>query len=152
MSLKAFDMHKCIFCPYKSIRSNLKRHLTSTGKKGVRCTALKNVISLEVWTNGILPHYSKNASMPDLREYKKQSPRKRKKLKALGSRKQMKNRTDEIFKSVCSAADDMEVTVPELLGLLLTRCTRKQKYTSIRPLPTPTRCKLDHLGSWGPKK
>jgi len=71
MSLKAFDMHKCIFCPCKSIRKNLKRYLTSAGKKGPRCPALKKVIPCDVWTNNILPHYSENAPMPNIDGYKK---------------------------------------------------------------------------------
>ena len=46
MPLKKADMHKCIFCPAKLIRTNLKRHLTSAGKKGPRCPDLKKVVQL----------------------------------------------------------------------------------------------------------
>ena len=53
MSLKAFELHNCILCPYKSIRKDMKKHLTSTGKKGPRCPGLKNVIPSDVWVNQI---------------------------------------------------------------------------------------------------
>ena len=123
--LKSTDTHDCIICgvSYKR-RPDLRKHLTSLTKKGKpRCPGLKVVIPSDVWTQEIIPHYCRDAPMPNLGMYQKQTPRKRKKLKALGSRKQMKNRTDKIFKSVCIAADELELGVPELLGLLLTRCT-----------------------------
>ena len=69
MTLKAFDMHKCIFCPYKSIRNNLKRHLTSAGKKGVRCPGLKKVIPKDVWVDAVLPYYVMDGPMPDFAAY-----------------------------------------------------------------------------------
>ena len=51
---------------------------------------------------------------------------KRKSLDELGSRKQLKNRTDDLWKEVQKLARDEEIAESRVLGLLLTRCTDKK--------------------------
>ena len=90
MPLKASDLHQCILCPYKSIRKDMKKHLTSVGKKGIRCTGLKKVIPSDVWENQILQFYTNDAPRPDLNQFMRKSPkgqRKRKPIQQLPSYK-----------------------------------------------------------------
>ena len=49
----------------------MKRHLTSTGKKGPRCPGLKRPLSPKEWQESILPYYVDNAELPNLPTYKK---------------------------------------------------------------------------------
>ena len=70
MPLKASELHQCILCPYKSIRKDMKKHLTSAGKKGPRCPCLKKVIPSDIWTQQILPHYTENfIILDDVKRY-----------------------------------------------------------------------------------
>ena len=68
-NLKRNGDHDCPFCQGSFPRKHLKRHLTSAGKKGLRCPALKEVIPSDVWANVILPHYVADAKLPDLSKY-----------------------------------------------------------------------------------
>ena len=47
----------------------MKLHLTTAGKKGPRCTGLRKVIPVDVWSNDIVPHYVFDGKSPDLSEY-----------------------------------------------------------------------------------
>ena len=88
--------HQCPFCNYSSRRDNLKQHLTSEGKKGLRCTGLKKVIPSDFWTTQILPHYTRNAKLGDLSEYlklKKSPGKKKKDFKDIKFRKNKKKTT-----------------------------------------------------------
>ena len=116
-SLKSTEDHTCFTCKHSyGMRKALKLHLTKTKKDGKpRCPGLRVVIPPDVWTQEIIPHYCRDAPMPNLGMYQKQTPRKRKKFKALGSRKQMKNRNDKIFKSVCIAADELDRKLPPVV-------------------------------------
>ena len=49
----------------------MKIHLTTIGKKGLRCPGLKKVIPSDVWENQILPYYKNNAPLPDSSELKR---------------------------------------------------------------------------------
>ena len=51
---------------------------------------------------------------------------KRKSLDELGSRKQLKNRTDDLWKEVQKLARLEDITESRVLGLLLTRCTDRK--------------------------
>ena len=87
------DPHSCPMCKYSSTRSNLKRHLTSAGKKGPRCPGLHVVIPANVWEQQILQYYTRDASIPDLSAFVKKSPgRKRKGFSAIKNRRHQKRR------------------------------------------------------------
>ena len=112
------DPHHCPLCDYKSVRSKLKDHLTSTGKKGLRCPGLKSVIPAELW-KGIVSHYTNDAPLPDLSGYTKKKP-KLSPLKDLtpGSRhitRRLKNALNMIEKE----ATEQNITMTSLLGLLI---------------------------------
>ena len=69
------NQHKCPLCDYSTKRSDLKRHLTTAGKRGPRCPRLKKVIPSQVWTNEILPYYVTGAELGDLSTYVKAKKR-----------------------------------------------------------------------------
>ena len=72
MPVGSRDTHRCIFCAYQaSIRKDMKVHLTTVGKKGLRCSKLKKVLPVDIWTNEIVPHYDTDAKLPDLGAYTK---------------------------------------------------------------------------------
>ena len=77
------DEHKCPMCTYSSRRNDLKRHLTSVGKKGPRCAGLKKVLSTDEWNQKILPHFRDNAGLQELPSYKLKSPRGKRKRKPI---------------------------------------------------------------------
>ena len=76
-SLKRNDDHVCPFCQYSAVRKHMKTHLTTLAQKGVRCTGLQMVISVDIWVNEILPHYTKDMPFPDLSSYRKETPKPR---------------------------------------------------------------------------
>ena len=67
------DLHSCLYCKYQSVRSTMKKYLTSAGKKGPRCTGLRKVITDGLWKQ-ILSHYIDDTPLPDLSGYCKRSP------------------------------------------------------------------------------
>ena len=71
--------HKCPFCPFTSVRHNVKRHITKEGKNGPYCPGLKRPLSPKEWQEGILPFYTMDCPLPDVTVYtKKKRGRKRK--------------------------------------------------------------------------
>jgi len=64
--LRKNDVHKCPLCGYSSERGNMKKHLTTAGKKGPRCHGLRVVIPNHFWENEILPFYRDDGKFPDL--------------------------------------------------------------------------------------
>ena len=93
------DVHACPFCQYSSVRTNLKRHLTSAGKKGPRCPGLNQVIPSDVWDNEIVTFYRDDAHVPDLSQFQKgkksPGPQRKRKMSELqtSDRKKLYNLT-----------------------------------------------------------
>ena len=72
-NLKSTDAHACVVCKTSlTMRKALKNHLTKTkADEKPRCPGLKKVIPGDFWTQHILPHYSENAPLPDLGNFKR---------------------------------------------------------------------------------
>ena len=112
--LRKNDVHKCLLCDYSSKRGNIKTHLTTIGKKGVRCPGLLTVIPSDVWVK-LVEFYAKDKPAPDLSGYCKKSPA-RKKLGILKLNKRSRKRRlsldgeiKECGKSRLSRADLLEL-------------------------------------------
>ena len=81
------DAHVCPFCQYSSsIRKDMKLHLTTSGRKGIRCSGLKKILPISTWTKKVVPYFKDDVELPDLSSYRFKSPigrRKRKSVDAL---------------------------------------------------------------------
>ena len=87
------DPHQCPFFKFCSKRANLKRHLSTEGKKEPRCTGLCVVIPNDVFVKDILPHYTRDRKLPDLTMYTLKSPgRPKKQLKDIKHKNSKKRR------------------------------------------------------------
>jgi len=73
------DVHKCIVfgSPFRRLEL-LQKHIALPTKNGkARCEGLKRAIPTDLWNGAILPHYTKDAPLPNIEGFMKKKTSKK---------------------------------------------------------------------------
>ena len=131
-ALKYTDVIELVSAKFdiSNIEENVKSKINNLFKKYSRARAKYNANKVPINWESIKTSGSDEIVFSLSRKYAESNRKGRKRsLDELDSRKQIMRRTEEIWTEVCKVADEEHVTVPQLLGLLLTRTADKEART-----------------------